>query len=225
MSRYFVFLLGAILIAGTALADPVVGPTPPGGWGTDCSEWIVYSDPWNSGEMIYDPVLGSGGEGWRVCATATQVVWPSLDIELWIEMECILTWEATHVQVHLASAYDDFYLYFNGTSACNNGQYIITTPPTALGSLGFLPFVEDMFGRTGPTYGTDIPLVWEYSLNGGSWLPMEDLSDPPGSKYFLVDACDHYFTIRVLVDMVYHQEDGYYYLGGPGSSICPAVPL
>jgi hypothetical protein len=224
MTKYLIPLL-AMLLAVSANADPVVGPTPPGGWGTDCTEWIVYSDPWTSGEMCYDPILGSGGEGWRVCATGQQVVWPSLDIELWIEMECVLSWNATHAQIHRASDYTDIILEFCGTSVCNNGQYIITTPPTALASLAYLPFVEDMFGRTGPQYGTDIPLTWEYSMDGGPWLPMDDLADPPGSKYFLVDACDHYFCVRITADVAYHQEDGYYYLGGPGSSICPAEPL
>jgi hypothetical protein len=223
MSRYFVILLGLMLIAGTALADPIVGPTPPMGWGQDCTNWITYTDPWTSNHLCYDPTLGAGGAGWRDCVTGVQVVWPGLDIEMWIEMECLLHWDATHVQIHRASDYADFYIYFTGTSACNNGQYLIVTPPTGLATgLTVLPFVVDMFGRTGPTYGTDIPLTWEVSIDGGAYGPMVPDGD---NLMFLVDLCDHYFTVRVLVDQMYHQEDGYYYLGGPGASICPATPL
>lgn len=222
MTKYLIPISAMLLIAVAAYADPV-GPIPPGGWGTDCSNWITYSDPWVSAHLIYDPLLGAGGEGFRDCLTSERVVWPGLDIEMWIEMECLLTWDATHVQIHRASDYEDFYLYFNGTSACNNGQWIITTPPTAVGSLNNLPFEKDMFDRTGPTYGTDIPLTWEYSLDGAGYLPMVDGTD--GAKQFEVGLCDHFFTIRILVDVAYHQEDGYYYLGGPGASICPVTPL
>lgn len=196
--------------------------SPPGGWGRDCTDWIQYSDPWCSNEMLYDP-LGGGGGRWWSCGTGGPAARPNLSIELWVEMECALTWEATHAQIHGASSYDDFVLTFCGTSRCNNGQYIITTPPTALGSLAYLPFVQDMFGRT--TGGTNIPLTWEYSMDGASYAPMIDLADPTGSKCFLVSACDHFFCIKVTGDLKYHQEDGYYYLGGPGSSICLSEPL
>jgi hypothetical protein len=141
---------------------------------------------------------------------------------MWVEMECLLHWDATHVQIHRASDYADFYIYFSGTSACNNGQYLIVTPPTGLATgLNFLPFVDDVLGR-GPTYGTDIPLTWEVNIDAGGYQAMVPDGD---NLMFLVDACDHYFTVRVLVDQKYHQEDGYYYLGGPGASICPATPL
>ena len=227
MLRYLIVLSVIVLLLPViALADAVIGPTPPGGWGTDCSNWITYGDPWVSNHLIYDPLMGGGGDGFRDCVTGAQVVWPGLDIEMWVEMECLLTWDATHAKIHRASDYADFYLYFHGTSACNNGQWIITTPPTALVAttgLTVLPFVEDMFGRT-IGYGTDIPLTWEYQLDGsGTWLLMEDGTD--GAKQFEVGLCDHNFDIRILVDQMYHQEDGYYYLGGPGASICPSTPL
>jgi hypothetical protein len=216
-------MLGVLLLTGTALADPVVGAIPPGGWGTDCSNWIEYTDPWVSNHLIYDPLLGAGGEGFRDCVTNAAVIWPGLEIEMWVEMECLLTWNATHVKIHRASDYDGFFLYFYGTSACNNGQWIITTPPTAVGGLEYLPFVKDMFNRTGPAYGTDIPLTWEYNIDGGGFAPM--IAGTDGNLQFEVGLCDHSFTIRIFVDQQYHQEDGYYYLGGPGASICPTTPL
>jgi len=138
-------------------------------------------------------------------------------------MECAFTWDATHVQIHRASDYSSFYIQFHGTSSCNAAQYIITTPPDDPGSLNFLPFVEDVLGRTGLVYGTDIPLTWEYRIDGGPWQVMPEAYN--GKKWFTVDECDHDMDIRVGVEMVYHQEDGYYYLGGPGASICPASPL
>jgi hypothetical protein len=210
-----VILAFAGMVAGDAQYPPALG------YGYDCTNWEQYSDPWSSGEIIYDPLGAGGGAAWLVCPGCTEyVTWPPLDIELWIEMECVLTWDETQVDIHRASDYEDFYLYFDGTSACNNGQYIITTPPSG-GSLDVLPFVEDIFGRT-TGYGTDIPLTWEVSVDGGAWTA---LTDDEGDKYFLVDACDHSFRIRVLVDMAYHQEDGYYHLGGEGCTICPASPL
>jgi hypothetical protein len=224
-SKVFLVPLCVLLMAGVAFGGTPVGPTPPAGWGRDCTQWMTYTDPWDSGELCYDPNMGGGGDGWIDCATNAQVIWPDLHIEMWIEMECVFWWEETHVQIHRASDYSDFVIYLDGGSACNNGQYIITTPPTALGSLDYLPFIEDMFGRTGPSHGTDIPLTWEVSINGGAYEPMQDLADPPGSKYFLVDLCDNYWRVKITGDVVYHQEDGYYYLGGPGCFTCPADPL
>jgi hypothetical protein len=215
MRKYLVVFAAVLLVAGTAYA----GPIPPGGWGKDCTQWITYSDPWASGEMCYDPALGSGGAGWRSCTTHGAVTWPGLDIELWIEMECAFAWDATHAQIHRASDYSDFVLDFCGWSACNHGQYIITTPPTG-GSLDFLPFVSQVAGSA---QGTNIPLTWLFSLDGSTYAPMTN--DGDGTRYFLVDKCDHHFCIRVVGDIAYHQGDGYYHLGGQGASICPAEPL
>jgi len=212
-------LLIALVLAVPVQADanPLQGPIPLAGWGHDCTNWITYSDPWTSGEMCYDPNY-SGGDGWMLCSTDSAVVWPGLDIELWIEMECAFTWDHTHAQIHRASLYDDIYLSFNGTSACNNGQWIITNPPAG-GDLDSLRFVDDVLGL-GPTRGTAIPLTWEYSLDGAGYLPMI----PDGENFmFSVPLCDHYFTIRVRLDVDYHQEDGYYLL--TGGNICPADPM
>jgi hypothetical protein len=222
MKAIFVTSLCLMLMAGTAFSTDPQGPIPPGGWGQDCSEWTSYLNPWNSGEMVYDPLAGSGGDGWVYC-DGSPVTWPPLFIEMWIEMECVIHWDETAAQVHLASYYDDFYLYFCGGSACNHGQYIITTPPVG-GDLDFLPFQSVVAGNEDPSFHTDIPLTWDYSLDGGAtYQPMT--ADTDGSKYFIVPACDQEWCIRVLVDLIYHQGDGYYYLGGDGCYICPAEPL
>ncbi len=229
MSRYFLWIpVCLLLLAGPVVADPVVGSTPPGGWGRDCTQWMEYSDPWESAQLCYDPLMGGGGDGWIDCETDEQVIWPDLDIELWIEMECVFHWDATHIQIHRAADYSNFTILLPGGSCCNNGQYIITTPPFTQPDLDFLHFQEDMFGRTGPDYGTDIPLTWEYSLNGQPWELMGDLvDDPPGytSKYFLVPLSCNNWVVRIIGDIVFHQEDGYYYLGGPGAFTCPAEPM
>lgn len=202
---------------------------PPAGWGNDCTQWITYSDPWTSTELCYDPTLGAGGEGWRDCVTGEQVIWPALEIQLWIEMECRFEWSATHIQIHRASDYSSITIELDGGSHCNSGQYIITRPPASLTSLDYLPFVQDQFGTIGQAAGTDIPLAWEYNLNGAGWVPMTNLqNDPvPGttSKYFLVPASDNTWSVRIIIAPAYHQDDGYYYLGGPGAVTCPANPL
>jgi hypothetical protein len=206
------FLLG---LAGTAVAIP-----PPGGWGHDCGNWITQSDPWASGWICYDPILGSGGDGWRYCSNGQPVAWPGLDIQLWVEMECALTWDYTKAQIHRFNDFNDFCLDFHGTSSCNNGQWIITTAPPG-GRLDQMAFIDDVLGR-GPTYGTPIPASWVYSVDGSGWAPpvQED-----NDLMFEVGACDHAFAIRICFDMDYHQEDGYYELGGPNYFICPATPL
>lgn len=217
MLKYAAFFGAVLLLAAAAYANPHQGSTPPGGWGTDCSEWVVMSDPWCSPEMIYMWPSPGGAAGFHDCA-GNDIVWPGLDIELWIEMECVICWDATHAQIHRASDYSDLEIFFCGSSRCNNGQWLIATPPPG-GSLAYLPFVQDMFGRT--TGGTNIPLTWEYSVDGSAYLPMEDGED--GAKQFVVGLCDHTFCVKVTGDIVYHQPDGYYNL--TGGSICPAEPL
>ena len=223
MSRIILMApLCLMLLVGTAYGDPVVGPTPAAGWGYDCTNWVAYSDPWVSGPLCYDPNY-AGGDGWMVCSTGLPVAWPALDIEMWIEMECTLWWDETHVQIHRYADYSDIVLYFHGGSCCNNGQWIITTPPTALGSLDFLPFDQDMFGRTGAAYGTDIPLTWEVNINGAGYVAMVD--GTAGAKQFEVPLSCQDYVIRVIGDIAFHQEDGYYDLGGPGCYICPSNPM
>lgn len=219
MSRFIIGIAAIALCAGVAGAQ--YGPVPPSGWGYDCDNWIVYDTPWASGRLCYDPSY-PGGDGWINCATGAQVIWPGLNIELWVEMECVLTWDHTQVRIHRASDYGDFYLYFHGTSACNHGQWIITTAPYDPGNLDFLPFVSRVAGSAQGT-DTDIPLIWEYRIDGGNYQLMVDGDD--GAKQFVVPLCDHNFDIRVFVDMIHHQGDGYYWLGGPGASICPASPM
>jgi hypothetical protein len=213
------FLLG---LAGTAVAAPNEPPLQNGGvglgWGHDCGNWVSYYDSWDSGWICYDPDHGPGGDGWINCSGGTDVVWPGLDIELWVEMECYLTWDHTRAQIHRTADFNDFCLLFHGTSSCNNGQYIITTGGP-LGSLDYMSFVGDMLGRT---TGPNIPASWEYSMDGSGYAPM---TTDGADKYFLVEACDHNFTIAVCLDMIFHQPDGYYQLGGDGYCICPATPL
>lgn len=223
----FVAVLTLVALA-QAVPIPQEGsvPLPPrGGWGMECEDYVTMSNPWQSGEAIYNPLIGSGGLGFVLCPNCTEgIAWPALDIELWIEMECNFTWDNTSADIHLASYYDDVCLYFNGTSACNNGQYIIVNPPPGQ-SLDVLPFVADMFGRTGPDYGTDIPVAWEASVDGGPYTVMQNLTGADaGSKYFLVPKCNHFYTIKACLDIVYHQEDGYY-TWARGGFLCPANPM
>jgi hypothetical protein len=229
----------ALLVVFAATVAFATAPVPPGtgvsgylpGWGHDPTDWEVYSVPWASGWLIYDPLQGAQQLGWNKAGLtqgnpyAPQLVqltnWPGMDIELWIEMEAMFTWDNTEVNIHRAGNYNDIYVQFNGTCSSNNGQYIITTPVTG-GNLDYLPFVEDMWGRTGPTHGVDIPITWQYSLDGAAWAPMLPNCTPPNSWMFVCPACDHYFSIRAVLDVTYHQGDGYYHL--TGGSICPAEP-
>jgi hypothetical protein len=228
MYRVMIIVFGLMLVMALGAQAQVghQGPIPPAGWGHDCTNWITYSNPWGPIEMCYT-LGGVGGAGWRNCADGNLITWPGLDIEMWIEMECVFTWSAQHVGIHRTSNYDPFELVFTGTSACNNGVAIITTPPTG-GNLNALLFTSDLLGHVrggGGLYSDDIPLLWTYSLDGSGWAPMTPNNDPPNSIYFNVPSCNHYFAIRAVGTPLFHQADGYYYLGGQGANICPAEPL
>jgi hypothetical protein len=73
-----------------------------------------------------------------------------------------------------------------------------------------LYFIEDIFGQSGPEYGTDIPLNWEFALDGGQFDPITLLPDNSLSVTF--PPGDHTFQVRITGFPQTGQEDGYYNL-------------
>ena len=120
-----------------------------------------------------------------------------------------LAW--TKCQVHRSGDYSPIQLTLNGTIDASSPNLwrltaILPQPNAPL----LLYFVEDIFGNTGPAYGSNIPLTWEIALDGGPFAPMTLLPDntltatfPPGP---------HTFQVRITGTPVYHQADGYYHL-------------
>lgn len=73
-----------------------------------------------------------------------------------------------------------------------------------------LYFVEDILGQTGPAYGTDIPLIWEISLDGGTFVPMT--LQPDNTLTTTLPLGPHTFQVRITGTPQPFQEDGYYHL-------------
>ena len=86
----------------------------------------------------------------------------------------------------------------------------LTSSQPQPGAPPILYYAENIFGNTNPALGTNIPLTWEISLDGGPFGPMTLLPDntltatfPPGP---------HTFQVRITGTPEYHQADGYYHL-------------
>lgn len=162
--------------------------------------------------MVFD------GSDFIDLATDQPVVWPGLDIELWIEAECTASWEGYDVDIVRTANYSNFEIRFLGSSSCNLPIYVVTEAPGGAAELSELPFKSGVPG-SGVGSADPIQLTWEYSIDGSSWAPMN--ATDKGLR-FLVEACDHNLRIRCIGAVPYHQEPGYYRLGGEdGYHICP----
>lgn len=199
MKTLFFALVALFALALTAVAVPPPEAFHwPDGWGT-CSNEIIYEEPWESPELIWD----FEGNQWVNCDGDAYTEWPDLIIELWVEMECIFEWDETEVDIHRTSNYDDFCVSFDGNSRCNSPVRIYVVPNGA--DLGHLTFWGDGFGNfTNSAY--NIPLSWAVRVDGDGWF---DLIPDPGFA-FCIDRCNHYWELRCCLDMAYHQPDGFY---------------
>lgn len=93
-----------------------------------------------------------------------------------------------------------------------------------------LYFQHDVLNRTGPTYGSDIPLTWY--ARWGTGLAPPDPNNPvpawgdpiiPSPDITLgIPSCDHWFQFKAVFLLEYHIDDGYYTLELSG---CPAPEL
>ncbi|MCX6641521.1 MAG: hypothetical protein NTW14_13735 [bacterium] len=124
-------------------------------------------------------------------------------------MEFTLNW--TDYSIHRADNYGDIQIILPGS--------VFSTDPltwrlTALNSTREGPphlfFIENILGQSGPASGTDIPLSWEISINGGAFNPMTLLPDNTLTTTF--PAGPHTFQVRITGTPQYHQADGYYRL-------------
>jgi hypothetical protein len=79
-----------------------------------------------------------------------------------------------------------------------------------LGGPPNLNFVEDILGRAGSTFGSDIALTWEISVDGGPYSAMTLEMDNTLSTYFTPG--NHNFSLRITGMPDFDQSDGYYQL-------------
>ncbi len=205
--RYFLASLMVLaLVVGMANAQ-WVQPYP---WGTDCTNWINYYDPYGPVEMIWNPTAISpfGTLGWYyICGTQA---WdpPILHLELFVELETELYLNYTWAQAHRASNYEDFYYEFPGWIKSNNASRIVIHAYDGypLDQMNHITTVVSLVNGAIPiTYW-----YWDYAQ--GIWVAMEwdDLCPPGGGWFFIVPKCDQNFIIGVKADMEYHQDDGQY---------------
>lgn len=206
-------LLGICAFAGTAWGAALFPPTA--GWGYDCTNWISTSTPITTNHLCFDPI----NNVFIDCGTMTEVVWPEFQFDLWIELEIRVHFDWTQAEIHRASYYEDIELIIPGWIEQNSGNYIVIRPlgSDANGkpySLAQMNFIEDIFGRTDK--GDDLPVTWYYSLDGVNYSPMTvDGED----RYFLIEeVCHHDFWYKVVIDIVEHEEDGFYKMHG---DLCP----
>lgn len=124
-------------------------------------------------------------------------------------MEFTLDW--TNCQMHRVNDDSPLEIILPGTIDGSSTLYWnLSAASPQPGGQPNLYFVEDVLGRIGPAYGSDIPLTWEVSLDGGAFQPMTLLPDntltatfPPGI---------HTFQVRITGTPQAFQADGYYHL-------------
>jgi hypothetical protein len=126
-----------------------------------------------------------------------------------ISMDFQLDW--TSCQIHRVSTDSAIVMILPGTISSSNAIYwnLSNTEPGGDG-LADLNFTEDIFGRAGPNYGSNIPLVWEIAIDGG---PMTAIPvQPDNSLLVLFPAGQHNFQVRITGLPQQCASDGYYNL-------------
>jgi hypothetical protein len=211
--------IASLLLATAASAQLGVGGntmTQTGTW----SENMMLS---NGSFVDIDPAT--------MLPTGDPLTWPGLEIDVWVEAECFVSWENFDVDIHRTGNYSDFTIVFPGLSQCNLPVRIITEAPGGQAELSSIPMVAA--GAPGISVGNNaIPLTWEWRVNRmgegwTSWAPYEGTTNT-GMFFDINEPCDHQIQIRAIGDMEYHQAAGHYKLGdmnNPAYSICPVEPL
>lgn len=208
------------LAAISVVATSALAVAPPGGWGTDFTNWQEYQDTgWGPIQMAYN------GSGAFLMENGNEVVWPGFELELWIEAECTASWDHFSVRAHRMADYSNFEVIFNGHSSCNLPIYVQTTAPSGADPLTHLMHRHGVGNAGGTMIGGDIPLTWEYRVLGVQPWTVVNPIDDGRMVQFQVPACDQDFDIRITGEMEYHQKPGYYQLGGEGYHICPLGTL
>jgi len=234
-----------LFIVSLLLFSPVLADEPPAhgdhhaGWGMNPNPWETATGCFNSGLAIYDPDAGlGGGNNWVVdyqdgCNNPIYIDYADITLDLWIELYMIQTYCFTQYQWHRIGNADEWIdFYICGIVHSNNGE--VVSLMAGDDDLGFLHFREDIFGRTGPTHGRDIPIIWRYAWGSYDHFN-EDPPEPPGginnwsdpvtpnpNISFCIPKCDHWFCFWGRFHIRYHENDGHYQLVMAG---CPAPEL
>ena len=124
-------------------------------------------------------------------------------------MDFSIDW--TNYQIHRVNDDSPIEIILPGTiDGSNTLHWNLTSCSPVPGGMPNLYFVEDALGRTGPVYGSEIPLTWEISLDGGPFTPLT--LQPDNTLTTVFPPGQHTFQVRITGLPEYHQSDGYYKL-------------
>jgi len=194
-------LMLAIIPATSVVADPPGSNPPPGGWGTDMTNWQTPGGYYDTGWLIFRP-----GTGYVVKSTGELVVWEDLWVELWIEMETRYILSSTNLQVHRVSGYSDITWIINGQWWGNHPTYFFWDGDGGNKDLFTLEFINAVAGAS---TGDDITLTWRYSIDSGTWYDFYEMTWLHDWG-FLLPSGHFSFDIEMVADLVDYQHDGYY---------------
>ncbi|RJP80707.1 MAG: hypothetical protein C4524_03020 [Candidatus Zixiibacteriota bacterium] len=209
------FALALFVVAVVAMVANAGGPwTTPYPWGTDANDW-EWTDPasgWGWHEMIYNPTTGH----FTYTTTGETVVWPDLNVELFMEWSLELQYEITHFQIHRVNNYDPITISLPAHIKANDPARFQINPRPGY-SLSTLDFKSSAV----PGYnGVDCPISnWQIAVDGGAPVNMNNTGS---SKYYDFPLCDHDFTVLITIDPLYHQNSGRYQLM---AELCPIPPV
>ena len=137
-----------------------------------------------------------------------------------IWMEFVLDW--TNCQIHRVINDSAIVIILSGNVSSSNSIYWnLNTISPQPGGLPVLYFVNDVLGRTGPEFGTDIPLTWEIALDGGSFNPIMTML-PDNILLVTFPPGNHTFQVRITGFPQPYQGNGYYQLQ-LGQSLVPEL--
>lgn len=124
-------------------------------------------------------------------------------------MEFTLQW--TNFQAHRTNDVSPLEIFLDGAISTNTPEiWTLTTVQPRPGHPPNLYFVGDVLGRSGGSYGSNVALSWELSLNGGPFEPMAVL--PDNSICFIFPAGNNTFRVRIGGLLPQYAADGYYQL-------------
>lgn len=231
MSRCLALLTMLAFAAITANATP-----PPdhggyqAGWGMNPTNWDSTSGSWSSSLSLYDPNSGMGGGGWMVGWNPPAYInYAPISLELWIEMNMILTYQFTSYQWHrLGTTGETITFTIDGTISSNNTQIVLMSPASGW-DLTYMRFIQNN-GVGDNQNARNLPLSWQ--VRWGSGLVVgEAIIQNWTNPYWLcgnmllnmsgLPACDHWFQYKGTFTLNYHEADGYYKLMIAG---CPYPP-
>jgi len=245
MKRLVLALMAICMIVLVANADPPPAWTNPStgqhwnaGWGKDPENW---SDATGSASYwgLYDPSMGGGD--WHIFSYNSgtgewtdmgQIVYQNINLDLWIEMLVIQTYQFTDYRWHYATLLNpgptpvDFYI--SGTVSSNQ--------MTSLSLTYVGQDINKLHGHCASWGGApaDLNLTWKARM--GTGLIVGQGQTNPSSGYQLVTVpaagdmvlpwyippCDHWFEFWGHFDLIYHGQHGHWDLTMGG---CPLPVL